>query len=139
MPHQLFYKWNPHFNLLKAEQVGQGQVGTGAIVFGDTRANLENTIHDWNFVEVMDNSAQVLWSGSFLTKSEFRKDYGNTYLGECGEQNNPLSEGVFYVTGYNLTKNVNIVEAVDAYYKNANKAFFVTVEALPGYATVINS
>lgn len=136
MPHQLFYRWNPHFNVLMAEQVGFDQVGTGAIVFGDTRANLENTIHDWNFVEVMDNSAQVLWSGSFLTKSEFRKDYGNTYLGECGEQNNPLSEGVFYVTGYNLTKNVNIVEAVDAYYKGDKKAFFVTVEALEGYGTV---
>ncbi len=136
MPHQLFYSWNPHFNVLMAEQVGFDQVGTGAIVFGDTRANLENTIHDWNFVEVMDNSAQVLWSGSFLTKSEFRKDYGNTYLGECGEQNNPLSEGVFYVTGYNLTKNVNIVEAVDAYYKGDKKAFFVTVEALEGYGTV---
>lgn len=136
MPHQLFYRWNPHFNVLMAEQVGFDQVGTGAIVFGDTRANLENTIHDWNFVEVMDNSAQVLWSGSFLTKSEFRKDYGNTYLGECGEQNNPLSEGIFYVTGYNLTKNVNIVEAVDAYYKGDKKAFFVTVEALEGYGTV---
>lgn len=134
--HELFYKWNPHFNVLMAEQVGFDQVGTGAIVFGDTRANLENTIHDWNFVEVMDNSAQVLWSGSFLTKSEFRKDYGNTYLGECGEQNNPLSEGVFYVTGYNLTKNVNIVEAVDAYYKGDKKAFFVTIEALAGYGTV---
>lgn len=133
---ELFYKWNPHFNLLKAEQVGQDQVGTGAIVFGDTRANLENTIHDWNFVNVMQNSTQAWWSGALLTKSEFRKDYGNTYLGECGEQNNPNNKGVFFVTGYNLTDTVNIVEAVDAYYKDGKKAFFVTVEALEGYGTV---
>lgn len=136
MPHQLFYKWNPHFNLLKAEQVGQGQVGTGAIVFGDTRANLENTIHDWNFVNVMQNSTQAWWSGSLLTKSEFRKDYGNTYLGECGEQNNPNNEGVFFVTGYNLTKNVNIKEAIDANYTGNKKAFHITIEAQEGFGTV---
>lgn len=133
---ELFFKWNPHFNLLKAEQVGQDQVGTGAIVFGDTRANLENTIHDWNFVNVMQNSTQAWWSGSLLTKSEFRKDYGNTYLGECGEQNNPNTEGVFYVTGYNLTKNVNIKQAIDANYKGNKKAFFVTVETQEGFGTV---
>ncbi|OCW94925.1 hypothetical protein A9168_04410 [Macellibacteroides sp. HH-ZS] len=133
---ELFFKWNPHFNLLKAEQVGQDRVGTGAIVFGDTRTNLENTIHDWNFVNVMQNSTQVWWSGALLTKSEFRKDYGNTYLGECGEQNNPNNEGVFYVTGYNLTKNVNIKQAIDANYTLDKKAFFVTVEAQEGFGTV---
>ncbi|WP_446785835.1 hypothetical protein [Macellibacteroides fermentans] len=137
VPHHLFYKWNPHYNVLKAEQVDFDHVGTGAIVFGDTRANLENTIHDWNFVNVMQNSSQVWWSGSFLTKSEFRKDYGNTYLGECGEQNNPLSEGVFYVTGYNLTDTVNIVEKLDGYYNGANRAFFVTIETQEGYGEVI--
>lgn len=136
IPHHLFYHWNPHFNVLMAEQVGFDQVGTGAIVFGDTRANLENTIHDWNFVNVMQNSNQVMWSGSFLTKSEFRKDYGNTYLGECGEQNNPLSEGVFFVSGYNLTKNVKINEVIDANYKGDKKAFHITIEAQDGFGTV---
>jgi hypothetical protein len=36
-------------------------------------------------------------------------------LVNVAKQNNPNNKGVFFVTGYNLTDTVNIVEAVDAY------------------------
>nr|WP_321520219.1 hypothetical protein [uncultured Macellibacteroides sp.] len=129
--HNVLYKWTPHFNCLLAEQTNEeGAAGAAAVVFGDTRANLENTIHDWKFVDVMENSVQVFWSGSFLTKSEFRKDYGNTFLGSCGEQTNPLSEGEFFVTGYNLTDKVSVVANKDAYNEDA---FVITVEPVAGF------
>lgn len=40
--HNVLYKWNPHFNCLLAEQTNEeGAAGAAAVVFGDTRANLE--------------------------------------------------------------------------------------------------
>ncbi len=128
------YVWDPHFNLLKAVQKDRWIVNTKAIVFGDTRANLENTIHEWNLVDVMDNSFPSRWDSWVLTKSTFRKDYGTKYLGECGEQVNPLSEGSFLVSGYNLTSNVDIAIDQD---NNNEDAFAYTVEILDGYGTLL--
>lgn len=125
------YKWEPPYNLLKVKQINEESLcGTSAIIFGDTRADLENSLHEWNPIEVMQNSI-VLYNHALLTKSDFRKDYGNTYLGDCGQQSNPLKEGKFVVTGYNLTDTVNIINI-----KDANKAFKVTVVPEEGYGTV---
>jgi len=125
------YEWDPHYNLLKAVQKDRWIVNTKAKVFGDTRANLENTIHEWKLVDVMDNSFPSRWDSWVLTKSTFRKDYGTKYLNECGEQVNPLSEGSFLVSGYNLTSNV-IIDVNHSGIFN-NDAFAYDVEILEGY------
>ncbi len=127
------YRWDPHYNLLKAVQKDRWLVNTKAIVFGDTRANLENTIHEWSVVDVMDNSKLSNWGSWILTKSAFRKDYGTKYLGECGEVANPLSEGSFLVSGYNLTSNVNVAVDPDSYNEGA---FDYQIEILDGYGTL---
>ncbi|MDD3041231.1 hypothetical protein, partial [Bacteroides sp.] len=127
------YVWDPHYNLLKAVQKDRWRVNTQAIVFGDTRANLENTIHEWSVVDVMDNSKLSKWGSWMLTKSDFRKDYGIKYLGQCGEEVNPLSEGSFLVSGYNLTSNVKIAVDPDNFNEDA---FAYTVEILDGYGTL---
>ena len=131
-PHEM-YKWTPHHNLLKAVQVGKMEtVHTEALVYGDTRAVLTNTINSWHFEDVMDTNYMGIW-GSSLTTSNFRKDYGITYLNTCGEQSNPLNKGEFYITGYNLINNVRV-----HYYKDVNNpsAFQVSVEALEGFGEV---
>ncbi|MDD2415084.1 MAG: hypothetical protein PHH72_07625 [Parabacteroides sp.] len=125
------YEWDPHYNLLKAVQKNRLIVNTKAKVFGDTRANLENTIHEWKLVDVMDNSFPSSWDSWVLTKSTFRKNYGTKYLNECGEQVNPLSEGSFLVSGYNLTSNVTI--DINHSGKYNNDAFAYDVEILEGY------
>jgi octaprenyl-diphosphate synthase len=79
----------------------------------------------------MDTNYMGMW-GSSLTTSNFRKDYGITYLNTCGEQSNPLNKGEFYITGYNLINNVRV-----HYYKDVNnpyafllKQYVKAVEAL---------
>jgi hypothetical protein len=131
--HHAAYVWDPHYNLLKAVQKDRWAVQTKAIVFGDTRANLENTIHEWSVVDVMDNSKLSKWGSWMLTKSDLRKDYGIKYLGECGEVANPLSEGSFLVSGYNLTSNVNVAVDADSYNEGA---FDYQIEILDGYGTL---
>lgn len=127
------YIWAPHFNLLKAVQKDRPVVLARAIVFGDTRANLENTIHEWNLVDVMENSLPSSWNSWVLTKSSFRKDYGTKFLSACGEQPNPLTEGSFLVSGYNLTNNVDI--NIDSDSHNG-KAFTYVIEPVAGFGTL---
>ena len=131
--------WEPHNCFLGAIQIvdpeGDNEeyidkVAALAWMFGDTRANVKTNIHAWQPVPEMLNSVQT--SYTWLTQSDFRKNFGSTYLGSCDEQGNPLKLDSFYVAAYNVIDPIEVTYSDD--YTDYDP-YKVTVVAREGYGS----
>lgn len=138
------YGWNPHEFVLSAAVNDNGVSNTTTVVnlYGDTRAALTSSMNDIHSLFVMGGTQSVAPIGDIINDwytgaqasdivvPYFRKSYGDIYLG-C-ESSLYWKVDSFMVAGYNLEKNVSLVQSHNTKYNNA---FSTEVKMLAGSTT----